>query len=248
MDYFELPGHWGEDRRHIFVVRDLASGHVLITHSTKEMTASNTVDILRTLFLQEGSPLVLKSDNGASLIADPVEALLKEFGVFPLLSPKAYPQYNGAVEACIHHLKARARYLAARLGRRLRVADVEAARVFANRKARPKGYGGPIPEECWKGRTPIRAEEREAFGQKVGHLLQEHFTGSRPRPVPSFFDVAYARTNSFLPVALSLDTPGRDRQNASATTRKLSRDLAALLARRILTQALTAAGYLEFRT
>ena len=59
--------------------------------------------------------------------------------------------------------------------------DVEAARLEANRQARPQGINGPVPDELWETRCPISAQERTDFLQAValaGELEQQKFIES----------------------------------------------------------------------
>jgi hypothetical protein len=60
---------------------------------------------LQKLFKKYGAPLFLKRDNGSSLNAAVVDAVLAEFGVIPLNSPAYYPRYNGAIERGIREVK-----------------------------------------------------------------------------------------------------------------------------------------------
>jgi hypothetical protein len=45
--------------------------------------------------------------------------------------------------------------------------DAEAARLEANQTARPRGPGGPTPEETWQAREALGKEERAAFAEAV---------------------------------------------------------------------------------
>lgn len=146
----------------LLVVRDLASGCQLAAEACFSPDEASVVRILTRLFLKHGAPLVLKSDNGSALIGSHVADLLARFRVLPLLSPPAFPQYNGACEAGIGGLKRRIEDLSAR-GQcpwRWSLDEVEAARLLGNRTP---GEGGATPEDLWEQRSPVRADERTTF-------------------------------------------------------------------------------------
>ncbi|MGA2498936.1 MAG: hypothetical protein ABSH20_14435, partial [Tepidisphaeraceae bacterium] len=100
---------------------------------------------------------MLKTDNGSHFIASEVRDLLAVTNITHLLSPPMTPRYNGAQEASIGSLKTRAMHIAAAAGRFgcWSCDDVEAARLEANRQARPQGINGPVPDELWETRCPI---------------------------------------------------------------------------------------------
>ena len=118
---------------------------------------------------------MLKSDNGSAFIAAEVEAVLARWGVGQLFSPPRMPRYNGSCEAGIGSMKTRTHHQAARRGhpREWTCDDAEAARQQANQTARPWGACGPTPEEAWRGRPPLGAEERAAFAATVRRLERE---------------------------------------------------------------------------
>ena len=89
----------GLDPTHLLVVRDLASGNVLLATPAPGESASLVVTVLASLFRWFGAPLVLKLDNGGPFITDEIKDLLRRHGVLPLYSPPGLPRYNGAVEA-----------------------------------------------------------------------------------------------------------------------------------------------------
>ena len=82
----------------ILAVKDLASRCQLAWQPLVEATAEAVQATYTRLFEEHGPPLVLKSDNGGQFKADETKALLAQYAVVPLYSPKRHPQYNGGVE------------------------------------------------------------------------------------------------------------------------------------------------------
>jgi transposase InsO family protein len=162
----------------LLVVRDLASGCVLIAIPALAENAILVVRVLESLFRWFGKPLVLKCDNGSPFIAGEVKDFLRREGVRTLYSPKETPEYNGAVEAGMGSIKVRAFWQAAINGRpgEWTCDDIEAAMRQANETGRPHGVGAPTPNESWMWRLPIRDAERETFEQAVSRFAREEYT------------------------------------------------------------------------
>ena len=173
MDFLDAPLPVDGLYRYIFAVRDLASGTQLLALPCPDKELTNVCAALVALFKEHGAPLVLKSDCGFD--ADVVINLARQYRVTHLLSPPAYPRYNGAIEAGIGSLKMRAHYQAARRGcpGEWNCDDVEAARLSANETARPWGHSAPTPEQNWKCRTTITDTERFAFMAAVAAIKPE---------------------------------------------------------------------------
>lgn len=153
----------------VLVVRDLASGAILLAEPLLHATAANVAACLQALAVEHGPPLVLKADNGSNLICAEAQAPMRAAAVELLRSPPGTPSYNGACEAGIGSLSTRARYEAARHGRpgRWTSDDVEAARRQANELGRHPDLGGRSAAEAWRDRTPVTAAERAAFRGSV---------------------------------------------------------------------------------
>ncbi len=171
--------------RYTLLVRDLGSGMMLAAVPCEVKTSATVAAVLRRLFAEHGAPLVLKSDNGGEFLGEEVEAVLREHGVWPLLSPAYMPKYNGAVEAGGGGFATRAFHHAARNGRpeQWTCDDVEWAVWDANWNARPLGAGSPTPVELWVDREPLADLERTAF---TAHVLgvatpERYYTGVDPR-------------------------------------------------------------------
>jgi len=80
-------------------IRDLASRYIFPPMESKNIPDGAAVaDNLEMLFKKHGAPLFLKRDNAGNFNNIFVDAVLAKFGVLPLNSPPAYPQYNGAEE------------------------------------------------------------------------------------------------------------------------------------------------------
>lgn len=159
----------------VLVVRDLASGNILLALPVERTSGKLATFAMGCLFETHGAPLVLKTDNGPEFIEEGFVAFLLEHKVTHLLSPEYYPEYNGAIEAGIGSLKTRAMYHAARNGRLgcWTCDDVEAGRLQANETVRPKGPWGPSPESSWRSRERIDDEERRVFLDLVDQETKE---------------------------------------------------------------------------
>jgi len=175
MDYTTPPLPIDGIYKKILDVRDLASGRQLASLPVEEESGFETSMLLESLFMQHSAPLVVKSDNGATLIAKEVQAVMEQFGVIYLLSPPYYPQYNGACEAGHGSIKTRAHHIAARAGRKGQWTcdDIEAARVQANDLSRPKGHGGPSPNQLWAEKNIVSERDRLIFRKQVADNLRK---------------------------------------------------------------------------
>jgi hypothetical protein len=153
----------------VLVVRDLASGNILLSLPGEAQSAELAIDALEYLFILHGAPLVLKSDNGSEFTAEIFEKYLRDYDVIHLLSPAYYPKYNGAIEAGIGSLKTHIWYEAARQNRvgYWTCDDVEAGRLKANETSRPNGPNGPSPDRMWRDRKQIDVDEWEAFRETL---------------------------------------------------------------------------------
>jgi transposase InsO family protein len=184
IDFAEPPLPLEEGWADVLAVRDLASGEQLLWLPVAAATADETVAALHMLFTIDGTPLVLKMDNGAAFVAAATQALLARWRVVPLFSPPGLPAYNGAIEAGIGALKARTHAQAACHGHPevWTAADLEAARETANQLARPRGAQGPTPAQPWSQRCPIAAAERAAFRATVDRLEAESRSAAAAAP------------------------------------------------------------------
>jgi len=175
MDLAEPPEPIDGIFRYILIVRDLASGCVLLWLPIASREGKTVLRALKYVFHLYGAPLVLKSDNGWELDTADIRELLKTWGVIHLKSPRYYPRYNGSCEAGIGTLKTYAYHEAARHDRpeAWTCDDVETARLRANMYCRPMGKRGPSAEKCWLERAPITQEERNDFLWRVEQERQE---------------------------------------------------------------------------
>jgi hypothetical protein len=169
MDHTKLSAPTDDGKRYGFSVRDLASGYELLWEPVDSPDAASTVRLLVGLFLEHGSPLVLKSDNGSAFIAGETAELLRSWKVAHLLSPPWTPGYNGTIEVAMHWLKARTEHAAWNAGRGevVRREDFVHARFISNDVSWPRRCGGRRPVDLWQARPSLSAEERRAFGHAV---------------------------------------------------------------------------------
>ena len=169
-----IEGLW----ERVILVRDLASGRTLSALPSPGEPAWVVVQVLEGLFRCFGAPLVLKLDNGGAFRSEEVKACLRRWGVWPLYSPEGTPSYNGSIEAGIGSIAVRAHYQSARHDRpgEWTCDDVEAAMMQANETGRPNGAWEPTPDDSWRARLPITADEREAFDQICRNRVEEEYT------------------------------------------------------------------------
>lgn len=153
----------------ILVVRDLASGFRLAARPVPAPDAFHVRALLIELFEQHGPPLVLKHDNGSHFCNDTIALLLRLRGIIPLVSPKYYPQYNGALEAGNGSIKTWTALLAASQGHPgwWTSNDLEAAILLGNDLCRTWGPGCPSATSLWKGRDRLTPLQRKTFRELV---------------------------------------------------------------------------------
>ena len=178
IDFADPPAAIEGMYKKLFVVRDLASGYVLLAIPALAESASLVVRLLESLFKWFGKPLVLKSDNGGPFVSEEVQRFLEREGVHVLYSPEGTPRYNGSVEAGIGSIKTRAFWQAALHDRpgEWTCDDIEAAVRQANETGRPHGLGAPTPQESWLWRLPITDDERSGFDEACSRFLTEEYT------------------------------------------------------------------------
>jgi transposase InsO family protein len=169
IDFAEAPAPIDGIYPYLLAVRDLASGQQLLWRPLREATATEAIVALAPLFLVDGAPLVLKSDNGSPFCAAEFLDFLASWQVLSLFSPTYTPQYNGAIEAGIGSSKSRTEEHASRAGHPgyWTWPDTEASRVEANATAHPKGPNGPSSDELWNARRPTPPAIRARFGAAV---------------------------------------------------------------------------------
>lgn len=166
MDYTEPSVRQEAGATRVLVVRDLASGQQLSSLSMKAESGEAVAAELDQLFTRHGAPLVLKSDNGAPLIAGPVRAVMAARGVTLLRSPPYTPQFNGSCERGLGWLKVHAEeYMHARAGSALSQQDLDSSRELQNRSGSPRHGRGLSPQRAWDSRLRVARQERTDFRQ-----------------------------------------------------------------------------------
>lgn len=178
MDHSDAGAAIDGARRHLLVVRDLASGFVLLALPCEAQDGATVRAALTHLFAEHGAPLVLKSDNGAAFVAAESEALLDRHGVLHLRSPAYTPSYNGACEAGIGSIEVAAFHQATLADRAAHWTsdDLYAAQCELNelRRARPRA---PTSGELWRVRAPLEPDLRErldaAFRDRLAAAVAE---------------------------------------------------------------------------
>lgn len=175
MDFAEAPCAIDGVEEYLLAVRDLASGQQLLWQPVAAPTAEVVLAELPWLFTQHGAPLVLKTDNGSAFIADALRWYLDRCGVGQLFSPPRTPAYNGSIEASIGSLKKRTEQQCLSAGHPgcWTGPTVEAARIAANRTARPRRLHGLTPEQVWETRPLLTTQERATFQATVHRLRSE---------------------------------------------------------------------------
>lgn len=168
MDHTSPPTPIDGDRRKILTVRDLATGCTLAAHAVLTDDAASTIDILRSLCLAHGPPLVIKNDNGPAFTARETRDFFAEQRVMILYSPPYLPSYNGACEAGNGVIKHLAHDLACRNGRpgRWTLDDLEGARLLANRRIVDRTQTCS-PEQRFAERRTITDRDRDQLAAAV---------------------------------------------------------------------------------
>ena len=93
-------------------IRDLGSRYVFPPLESKNVPEGEDVaKNLERLYKRHGAPLFVKRDNAKNFKNSFVDAVNAKYGVIPLNSPPAYPQFNGAEERGQGELKTELRKL-----------------------------------------------------------------------------------------------------------------------------------------
>jgi transposase InsO family protein len=80
-------------------IRDLGSRYMYPPIESKNVPVMSAVaKNLDKLFKRNGAPLFAKRDNAGNFNNEEVDEVFAKYGVIPLTSPPAYPQFNGAEE------------------------------------------------------------------------------------------------------------------------------------------------------
>jgi len=95
MDGVELTGLGDSNLQ---TVQDLGSRYKFPPLPAESLCGEGIAGHLDTLFRRFGPPLFLKRDNGGNQNHPAVNDVLATYGVIPVNSPLAYPQYNGGIE------------------------------------------------------------------------------------------------------------------------------------------------------
>jgi hypothetical protein len=174
---FVLPSGPVDDRFPcVLSICDLASRFQLLWKPMDAETAEVVAEALRMLFLLCGPPLVLKSDNGPSFLAEATAAVLAEWRVTALFSPPRRPWYNGICERANGILSVATSAEAEEEGHAesWTSADLEQARQWNNEVRRPWVLKGRTPVELWDPRVSPSRDERETFlaAVELGRLAE----------------------------------------------------------------------------
>ena len=76
-----------------------------IVAQMKKTTASNTIEIMRTVFSEYGIPSRIVSDNGPQFTAEEYKTFLRENGIQQILSSPYHPRTNGLAERFVQTFK-----------------------------------------------------------------------------------------------------------------------------------------------
>ena len=165
MDFVQAPELIDGRFPFLLSIMDLASRNTLLWSPVPHEDTATVLAHLGALFAEHGAPLVLKCDNGSAFLSESLKAFLIRWLVAGLYSPPRYPQYNGACECNNGCLKCQTHH-AASLGSHAdwwSSEDTASARATLNTTIRPWGHRGPTPDERWRTREPLSAQERTNF-------------------------------------------------------------------------------------
>jgi transposase InsO family protein len=162
MDHVVPPNPIDGVDRAVFSVRDLASGAQLAWQPVPDQTSPPTAAVLKSLIIEYGPPLLLKSDNGSAFKGEEVQDLLDGHDVVWLPSPPRTPRYNGSCEAGNHSMRTRTDHFAERTGG-WTDACLEAARRQANELTRPYTSPPLTHSQRWATRALISPTQRQQF-------------------------------------------------------------------------------------
>jgi transposase InsO family protein len=178
MDFSDPPAPIEGLYKKLLIVRDLASGYVILAIPAMTASAPLVIRVLESIFKWFGKPLVIKCDNDGAFVEEDLRDFLAHAGVHVLYSPPRTPRYNGSVEAGIGSIKTRAFWhavLADRPGE-WTCDDIEAAVQQANETGRPHGRSSPTPQESWLERLPISDAQRQAFDDACSRFAEQEYT------------------------------------------------------------------------
>lgn len=175
MDFVQAPELIDGRFPFLLSIMDLASRFTLLWSPVPNEDASTVLTHLADLFSAHGAPLVLKCDNGSAFLSESLKAFLIRWLVAGLYSPPRYPQYNGACECNNGCLKCQTHHAASRGSHAdwWSSEDTATARATLNSTVRPWGYRGPTPDDRWRTREPLSAEERSNFRTLVATNQRE---------------------------------------------------------------------------
>jgi len=165
MDFVEAPELIDGRFPFLLSIMDLASRYTLRWSPVPHEDAATVLAHLGDLFADHGAPLVLKCDNGSAFLSEAMKAFLPRWLVAGLYSPPRRPQYNGTCERNNGCLKSQTHHAAALSAHAdwWSSEDTACARATLNETIRPWGHRGPTPDDRWRTREPLSAEERTSF-------------------------------------------------------------------------------------
>ena len=92
------------DQTNYLVLVDRFSGF-LWAHALKSMTSSAIINILYKIWMSDGTPINLRSDNGPNYVSQEFKDFCKTMNVTHVTSSPYFPQSNGRAEIAVQTLK-----------------------------------------------------------------------------------------------------------------------------------------------
>lgn len=139
----------------ILAIVDEFTREPLALHVASSIRSGDVVGVLRTLFVERGAPVYIRSDNGPEFVADALRNFLDEASVGPLIARSGAPWQNGFAESFNARLRDEV------LDRELFGSIFEARVVLQNYK---RHYINERPHSALGYLTP------KAYTQRVRHL------------------------------------------------------------------------------
>ena len=184
------------------VIVDRFSGWIIAYYfKPRQSISTKLVDICRDIFITYGAPEELSSDGSPQFIAQPIQTLLKQWGIKHRLSSVGYAQSNGRAEADVKTVKRIIRDNISSDGslnnnkaaaailqyRNTPILDTKLspAQILFHRQLRDSIPCHPSQYQLHPEWIIAAKEREEAFQKKHQDIMADYNRNTRPRELPS---------------------------------------------------------------